>query len=88
MLRSEREVANTREKLRLIEESVERLRNDAGDDEELRERLWLQPLQAGTTFALDFSLKRTSGPIPPNGDRPSEPGIPVPLLVAGGVLTV
>ena len=37
MLRSEREVANTREKLRLIEESVERLRNEAGDDEKLRE---------------------------------------------------
>ncbi len=37
MLRSEREVANTRQKLRLLEESVERLRNETGDDEELRE---------------------------------------------------
>ncbi len=35
-LQSEREVMNTRAKLRLLEESYEELRNEAGDDERLR----------------------------------------------------
>lgn len=37
MLRSDRELANTREKLRLLEESYEELSNETGGDEELRE---------------------------------------------------
>jgi len=37
MLHSERELVNTRAKLRLLEESYERLRNETGGDEELRE---------------------------------------------------
>ena len=36
-LQNERELANTREKLHLLEESHERLRNETGGDEELRE---------------------------------------------------
>ena len=36
-LQSEREVKNTRAKLQLLEESYEELRNETGDDEELRE---------------------------------------------------
>lgn len=37
MLRNERELANTRKKLRMLEDSYEELRNEAGDDDELRE---------------------------------------------------
>lgn len=36
-LRNERELANTRDKLHLLEESYEELRNEKGGDEELRE---------------------------------------------------
>jgi flagellar biosynthesis chaperone FliJ len=36
-LQSERELVNTRDKLRLLEESYEELRNETGGDEELRE---------------------------------------------------
>ncbi len=36
-LQNERELANTRGKLRLLEESYEELRNETGGDEELRE---------------------------------------------------
>ena len=36
-LQNERELANTRDKLRLLEESYEELRNETGGDEELRE---------------------------------------------------
>lgn len=36
-LQSERELVNTRDKLRLLEESYERLRGETGGDEELRE---------------------------------------------------
>jgi flagellar biosynthesis chaperone FliJ len=37
MLQSERELINTRAKLRLLEESYDRLRNQSGGDKELRE---------------------------------------------------
>lgn len=37
MLQNDRELANTREKLRLLEESYEEVRLEAGADEELRE---------------------------------------------------
>ena len=37
MLRNERELANTREKLRMIEESYEESRQEIDGDEELRE---------------------------------------------------
>jgi flagellar biosynthesis chaperone FliJ len=36
-LRNERELANTRDKLHLLEDSYEELRNETGGDEELRE---------------------------------------------------
>jgi len=37
MLQNERELLNTRQKLRLLEESYEELRHEAGGDEELRD---------------------------------------------------
>ncbi len=37
MLRNERELANTREKLRMLEESYEESRQETDGDEELRE---------------------------------------------------
>lgn len=37
MLQNHRELANTREKLRLLEESYEEVRGEIGADEELRE---------------------------------------------------
>ena len=37
MLRNERELANTREKLRLLEESYAELAHETGGDEELRD---------------------------------------------------
>ena len=37
MLQNDHELANTREKLRLLEESYEEVRQETGDDEELRE---------------------------------------------------
>ena len=37
MLQNERELSNTREKLRLLEESYEEASNEMGDDTELRD---------------------------------------------------
>jgi flagellar biosynthesis chaperone FliJ len=37
MLQNDRELANTREKLRLLEESYDEVRRETGGDEELRE---------------------------------------------------
>jgi dsDNA-specific endonuclease/ATPase MutS2 len=37
MLQNDRQLANTREKLRLLEESYEEARQETGGDEELRE---------------------------------------------------
>jgi flagellar biosynthesis chaperone FliJ len=37
MLQNDRQLANTREKLRLLEESYEEVRQEAGGDEQLRE---------------------------------------------------
>jgi flagellar biosynthesis chaperone FliJ len=37
MLQNDRQLANTRDKLRLLEESYEEVRQETGEDEELRE---------------------------------------------------
>jgi len=63
-LQSEREVNNTWAKLRLLEESYEELRNESGDDEELREASMESLMRLINQFKEEIARYEVSHAVP------------------------